>query len=86
MPGEAAVDLVFVAEPPRELLGRRSERQQVREDAARRFGEERVLLVPVGKERRGERERFGVVPQLVGGVQYGLRASSGFRIASPRSG
>ena len=63
--GEAPIDLVFVAEPPGELFGRRPQRQQVREDASRRFGEERVLVVPIREERRGERERFRLVPPLI---------------------
>ena len=63
--GEAAVDLVFVTEPPGELFGRRPQRQQVREDAPGRFGEERVLMVSIRKERRGQCQRFSLVPPLI---------------------
>ena len=65
-PGQPPVDLVFVAQPPGEFLRRRSEREQVREDAARRFREERILVMPVREQRRGERERLRLVPPFVG--------------------
>ena len=40
-------------------------RQQVRKDAPGRVRKERVRMVAVGKERRRERERLGVVPHFV---------------------
>ena len=46
-------------------------RQQVRKDPARPFREERILVAAIRKQRRRERERFGLVPQFVAGLQYG---------------
>ena len=64
-PGQSPVDLVLVTEPPGQLFGGRFQRQQMREDASRRLGEEGILVVPVREERRRERERLGFVPPFI---------------------
>ena len=63
-----AIELLVVTQPRGQFLGGRPEREQVRKDAPRAFGEERILVGAIGKERRRERERFGLVTQLVAGT------------------
>jgi hypothetical protein len=58
---DAAIELFVMTQPRRQFFGGRPERQQVGKDAARTFCEERVLVRTIGKERRRQRERFGVM-------------------------
>ncbi len=67
-PVHTAIELLVVTQPGGQFFGGRPERQQVRKDAPRAFREERILVDAIGKERRGERERFGLVAQLVAGA------------------
>jgi len=61
----ALIELLVMTQPRRQFFGGRPEREQVREDAPRAFGEERVLVSAIGKERRRQRERFGLVAQFI---------------------
>src|SRR5947209_1554038 len=66
-PMNTAIEFAVVTQPRRQFFGGRTERQQVREDAPWSFGEERILVDAVRKQRRRKRERFGLVAQLVAG-------------------
>jgi regulator of protease activity HflC (stomatin/prohibitin superfamily) len=46
----AAIEFVLMAKPEGQFVGSRSKRQQVREDAARSFDKEGILVGPVGKQ------------------------------------
>ena len=63
--GHAALEFLLVAEPSDERLRRRVEREEMREDAPGRVREKRIAVVAVGKERRRQRERFGLVPHFI---------------------
>ena len=67
-PVHTSIDLVVVTEPRGEFFGGRPERQQVGEDASWTFREERILVGAIGKERRRQRERFGLVAPLIAGT------------------
>jgi hypothetical protein len=61
----APIQLLVMTQPPGQFLGGRPECQQVRKNAPRTFGEERILVDAIRKERRRQRERSGLVAQLV---------------------
>src|SRR5437899_9777352 len=48
---------LFRSHPPSQLLGCRPKSQQVREDFPRAFGEEGILVGPMGEQRSGQQDR-----------------------------
>jgi hypothetical protein len=64
----ALIELLVMTQPRRQFFGGRPEREQVREDAPRAFGEERIFIGAIGKERRRQRQRFRLVTELVAGA------------------
>ena len=63
--GEAPIEFLLMAQPERELLRRRPQREEIREDATGPFGEERVLVVAIREQRGRERQRLRLMAPLV---------------------